>query len=63
MQQNGDLSIGAVLGAACLSFLFGANVAAMKISLAGLGAFTTAAIRFSIAAAAIALMYFTKYCA
>jgi drug/metabolite transporter (DMT)-like permease len=55
VQQNGDLSIGAVLGAAFLSFLFGANVAAMKISLAGLGAFTTAAIRFAAAAAAIAL--------
>jgi drug/metabolite transporter (DMT)-like permease len=47
--------LGAVFWAAFLSFLFGANVVAMKVSLTGLGAFTTAGIRFSTAAATIAL--------
>lgn len=55
MPQHSNLTAGAVFWAAFLSFLFGANVVAMKISLTGLGAFTTAGIRFSTAAVAIGL--------
>ena len=40
---------------AFLCILFGANAVAIKISLTGLGVFTAAGIRFSIAAAAIFL--------
>jgi drug/metabolite transporter (DMT)-like permease len=40
---------------ALLCILFGANAVAIKISLSGLGVFTAAGIRFSIAAAAIFL--------
>jgi drug/metabolite transporter (DMT)-like permease len=55
VEQNRQLSLIAAVWAAFLSFLFGANVVAIKISLAGLGAFTTAGIRFTIAAAAVAV--------
>ncbi|MCP3943767.1 MAG: DMT family transporter [Desulfobacteraceae bacterium] len=40
---------------AFVCMLFGANTVAIKISLSGLGAFTTAGLRFSIAAVAILL--------
>ena len=45
----------AVLSTAMLCFLFGANAVAIKISLSGLGTFTAAALRFSVAALAISL--------
>lgn len=46
------------LGALCavsLCIIFGANAVAIKVSLAGVGTFTAAGVRFAIAAAAIAL--------
>ncbi len=46
---------------AFLCLLFGANAVAIKISLNGLGAFTTAGLRFSIAAAAILLWVAFKH--
>ncbi|BDD88964.1 DMT family transporter [Desulfofustis limnaeus] len=48
-----DLPAGAALYALFLCVLFGANAVAIKISLGGLGVFTTAGLRFSLAAAAI----------
>ena len=53
MTQNPPLSMLSVLWAAFLCFLFGANVVAIKIGLAGLGVFTSAGIRFALSAAAI----------
>ena len=47
-----DLSFSACVFTACLCTLFGANAVAIKISLAGLGVFTTAGLRFAIAAGA-----------
>lgn len=53
--RNDNFSL---LAGTCTSFLcviFGANAVAIKISLSGLGAFTTAAVRFAIASIAIFL--------
>lgn len=51
--KNRDLPLPAVVFSALLCSLFGANAVAIKISLAGLGVFTTAGLRFGIAAVAI----------
>ncbi len=48
-----DLSLPAAFFTVFLCVLFGANAVAIKISLVGLGPFTTAAIRFSISSLAI----------
>lgn len=53
--SNQELSFPAAVFTVCLCTLFGANAVAIKISLAGLGAFTTAGLRFGIAAVAIFL--------
>ncbi|MGD9105261.1 MAG: DMT family transporter [Desulfobacterales bacterium] len=53
--QNQELSFLAAVFTVCLCVLFGANAVAIKISLSGLGVFTTAGIRFSMASAAIFL--------
>ena len=53
--QNQDLSFLAGICTACICALFGANAVAIKISLSGLGVFTTAGLRFSIASIAIFL--------
>ena len=53
--QNHDLSFSAVIFTACICTLFGANAVAIKISLTGLGVFTTAGLRFGIASVVIAL--------
>lgn len=45
-----NLSSWAILWATLLCFIFGANTVAIKISLSGLGVFTTAGIRFGMAA-------------
>ena len=45
-----DMPLGASLQACFLCMLFGGNATAIKCSLAGLGSFTTAGLRFSIAA-------------
>jgi len=56
--RNEDLDLGAALFSAFLCVLFGANAVAIKVSLMGLGPFTTAGIRFSLAAAVIFLWVF-----
>lgn len=53
--SNQDLSFPAAVFTVCLCTLFGANAVAIKISLTGLGVFTTAGLRFGIAAVAIFL--------
>ncbi|MDM8554158.1 DMT family transporter [Desulfococcaceae bacterium HSG7] len=53
--QNQTLSFYAALFTILLCVLFGANAVAIKICIRGIGAFTTAGIRFSIAAAAITI--------
>lgn len=53
--QNEDLDLRASLLSAFLCVLFGANAVAIKISLLGLGPFTVAGIRFSVAAVLIFL--------
>ena len=53
--QNQELSFLAAMFTVCLCVLFGANAVAIKISLSGLGVFTTAGLRFSMASAAIFL--------
>ncbi len=53
--SNRKISVLACLSAIGLCIIFGANTAAIKISLMGLGKFTTAGLRFGLAAAAIAL--------
>ena len=53
--QNQELSFLAAIFTVCLCALFGANAVAIKISLSGLGVFTTAGLRFSIASATIFL--------
>lgn len=50
-----ELPLRAALAAVGLCVLFGANTVAVKITLAGMGIFTTAALRFAVAAAALAL--------
>lgn len=54
-QSGRELPLGASLFSMFLCILFGANAVAIKISLTGLGVFTTAGIRFGIAAIAIFL--------
>lgn len=53
--HNDDLDLRASLLSVFLCVLFGANSVAIKISLAGMGPFTTAGIRFSLAAVLIFL--------
>ncbi len=53
--QNQELSFLASIFTACLCTLFGANAVAIKISLTGLGVFTTAGLRFSVASVAVCL--------
>ena len=53
--SNQDIPLSAALFTGFLCTLFGANAVAIKYSLTGLGAFTAAGLRFSIAAAAIYL--------
>jgi drug/metabolite transporter (DMT)-like permease len=51
--QDKDFSFWAVVFTVFICMLFGANAVAIKISLKGLGVFTTAGIRFGIASVAI----------
>ncbi len=51
--SNQELTLAAGLFTVFLCILFGSNAVAIKISFAGLGVFTTAAIRFGVAAVAI----------
>ena len=51
--SNKDIPLSAALFTGFLCTLFGANAVAIKYSLSGIGAFTAAGLRFSIAAAAI----------
>lgn len=53
--QNQELSFLAGIFTACLCSLFGANAVAIKISLTGIGVFTTAGLRFSMASVAVYL--------
>jgi drug/metabolite transporter (DMT)-like permease len=53
--SNQDIPLSAALFTGFLCTLFGANAVAIKYSLTGIGAFTAAGLRFSIAAAAIYL--------
>jgi drug/metabolite transporter (DMT)-like permease len=53
--NNQELPFIAAVFTSLLCITFGANAVAIKISLSGLGPFTTAGIRFSIAAFAIYL--------
>ncbi|MFZ5570729.1 MAG: DMT family transporter [Thermodesulfobacteriota bacterium] len=52
--ENDNLPFWAALGAAGLCITFGANAVAVKLSLLGIGVFTSAGIRFVIAALVIA---------
>lgn len=51
--RNEDISFAAGIFIVFLCILFGSNAVAIKITFSGLGVFTTAAIRFGIAAVAI----------
>jgi len=53
--QNEDLTSAAGVFAVFLCILFGSNAVAIKITFSGMGVFTTAAIRFGVAAIAIFL--------
>jgi drug/metabolite transporter (DMT)-like permease len=53
--SNEELTFAAGMFTILLCILFGSNTVAIKIAFSGLGVFTTAAIRFSIAATAIFL--------
>jgi len=53
--RNDPLTPATVLGLVFLCIIFGANAVAIKISFAGIGAFTAAGMRFALAAMAIAL--------
>jgi drug/metabolite transporter (DMT)-like permease len=53
--RNQSITVGAAMLPTLLCVIFGANTAAIKISLAGLGKFTAAGLRFALAAAVIAL--------
>ena len=53
--QNKELPPGAARVSIFLNFLFGANAVAAKISLQGMGVFTTVGLRFALAAIAISL--------
>jgi len=54
-RENRELSLKASLFTVFLTVLFGANAAAVKISFAGVGVFSTAGLRFGFAAVAIFL--------
>lgn len=54
VSENGNLPFWAAISAAGLCMSFGANAVAVKLSLVGIGVFTSAGIRFLIAALAIA---------
>ena len=51
--SNEELTFGAGLFTVFLCILFGSNAVAIKITFFGLGVFTTAAIRFGVAAVVI----------
>jgi drug/metabolite transporter (DMT)-like permease len=53
--HNQSITIGAAMLPTLLCIIFGANTTAIKISLAGLGKFTAAGLRFTLAAGVIAL--------
>ncbi len=53
--SNEELTFAAGLSAIFLCIIFGSNAVAIKITFSGLGVFTTAAIRFGVAAVAIFL--------
>ncbi|MCP4671667.1 MAG: EamA/RhaT family transporter, partial [Desulfobacula sp.] len=53
MQNNDDLTVKAAALTVFICILFGANPVAIKFSLTGLGAFTAAGIRFTLAAVVI----------
>jgi len=53
--SNPELSIGAMVFTIFLCVLFGSNAVAVKVAFSGMGIFTSAAIRFGIAAVAIYL--------
>ncbi len=55
VHQNKDLSFWAAVFTVFICMLFGANAVAIKISLEGIGVFTTAGIRFGIASITIFL--------
>ena len=55
ISTNGDLTFSAAILSVFICILFGANAVAIKISLSGLGVFTTAGLRFGIAAVTIFL--------
>lgn len=57
--SNNELSFSAALFTVFLCIIFGANYVAVKIGLAGMGVFTSAALRFTIAASAIAFWAYT----
>ncbi len=54
------LSPAASLFTAFICMLFGANAVAIKVSLVGLGVFTTAGLRFSVAS--VAVLLWARYC-
>jgi len=54
-ESNHTLPLGASLYTVFLCILFGANAVAIKISLTGIGIFTTAGLRFSLAATVLCL--------
>jgi len=53
--NNQDLSLSTAIFTSLLCMVFGANAVAIKISLSGLGQFTTAGLRFSMAIVIISL--------
>ena len=53
--SNQELSLAAGFFTAFLCIIFGSNAVAVKIAFTGMGVFTTAAIRFGVAAVAIFL--------
>jgi drug/metabolite transporter (DMT)-like permease len=55
LNENQELSLSPALFAAFLCVLFGGNAVAIKVSLFGLGPFTAAGIRFTVASLAIFL--------
>lgn len=57
--DHSALSLKASSWAVCLCILFGANAVAIKFTLTGLGTFTAAAVRFSIAA--VTLFLWTRF--
>jgi drug/metabolite transporter (DMT)-like permease len=55
LPSNLDMSFWTGMATVSLCMLFGANAVAIKVSLGGLGVFTTAGIRFGLAAVVLAL--------